>query len=171
VPRLRVRIDVFACRSPYGCAREFRLNELALHAPIAAAERLEAISDALPSFSVENKRRAPRHDWFKRNYGDRVWGFDTTNPNALRAGWRTAILARLDHAAWAPCQTIEAIERESRLRDTVDEALSDVLRSIDVAPLADDRDDVRAVALALNQGKGRDIETMLAAITLVDGEP
>jgi hypothetical protein len=55
-----------------------------------------------------------------------------------------------------------------RLRDTVDEALSDVLRSIDVALLANDREDARAVALVLNRGKGRYIEAMSAAITLVD---
>lgn len=70
-------------------------------------------TDALPSFSVETKRRDPRHAWFKRNYGSRCWELDALNPNALRQHLRTEIIQRIDMNAWAHCQTTEAAERES----------------------------------------------------------
>jgi len=70
-------------------------------------------TDALPSFSVETKRRDPRYAWFKRNHGDRCWELDAMNPNELRRRLRNEIIRRIDMGAWAHCQTIEAAERES----------------------------------------------------------
>ena len=68
---------------------------------------------ALPSFSVETKRRDPRYAWFKRNYGARCWELDAMNPNDLRQRLRNEIIRRIDLDAWAHCQTTEAAERES----------------------------------------------------------
>jgi hypothetical protein len=68
---------------------------------------------ALPSFSVETKRRDPRYAWFKRNYGARCWELDAMNPNDLRQHLRNEIIRRIDLDAWAHCQTAEAAERES----------------------------------------------------------
>jgi hypothetical protein len=70
-------------------------------------------TDALPSFSVDTKRRDPRYAWFKRNYGDRCWELDAMNPNDLRRRLRSEIIRRIDLDAWAHCQTAEAAERES----------------------------------------------------------
>jgi hypothetical protein len=65
---------------------------------------------ALPSFSVDTKRRDPRYAWFGRNYGARCWELDAMNPNDLRQRVRNAILSRIDRDAWAHCQTVEAAE-------------------------------------------------------------
>jgi hypothetical protein len=70
-------------------------------------------TDALPSFSVETKRRDPRYAWFERNYGDRCWELDAMNPNDLRERVRDAILSRIDIHAWEHCQAVEKAERES----------------------------------------------------------
>jgi hypothetical protein len=70
-------------------------------------------TDALPSFSVETKRRDPRYAWFKRNYGDRCWELDAMNPNDLRQRLQGEIIQRIDKAAWAHCQAVEKAERES----------------------------------------------------------
>jgi hypothetical protein len=70
-------------------------------------------TDALPSFSVETKRRDPRYSWFKRNYGDRCWELDAMNPNDLRRRLRNEIIQRIDMDAWAHCQKTEKAERES----------------------------------------------------------
>jgi hypothetical protein len=70
-------------------------------------------TDALPSFSVETKRRDPRYASFRRNYGDRCWELDAMNPNDLRGRLRNEIIRRIDIDAWAHCQTTEAAERES----------------------------------------------------------
>ncbi len=70
-------------------------------------------TDALPSFSVETKRRDPRYSWFKRNYSDRCWELDAMNPNVLRERVRNEIIQCIDMAAWAHCQTTEAAERDS----------------------------------------------------------
>jgi hypothetical protein len=70
-------------------------------------------TDALPSFSIETKRRDPRYDWFKRNYGARCWELDAMNPNNLRRRLRNEIIQRIDMGAWAHCQAVEKAERES----------------------------------------------------------
>ena len=70
-------------------------------------------TDALPSFSVETKRRDPRYAWFKRNYGDRCWELDAMNPNDLRQRLQDKIIERIDQEAWEHCQAVEDAERES----------------------------------------------------------
>jgi hypothetical protein len=70
-------------------------------------------TDDLPWFDFETKKDDPRHDWFKRNYGDRCWELDATNPNALRERVREEIEFRLDRDAWEHCRITEKAERES----------------------------------------------------------
>ena len=70
-------------------------------------------TDTLPSFSVETKRRDPRYAWFKRNYGARCWELDAMNPSDLRQRLRNEIIQRIDMGAWAHCQAVEKVERES----------------------------------------------------------
>jgi hypothetical protein len=67
----------------------------------------------MPGFDLETKRDDPRHDWFKRNYGDRCWELDAINPNALRERVRKEIEFRLDRDAWGHCRIAEKAERES----------------------------------------------------------
>ncbi|HEV7910053.1 MAG TPA: hypothetical protein VGP28_02990 [Methylocella sp.] len=70
-------------------------------------------TEALPAFAIETKSKDPRFRWFRENYGRRCWELDAMNPNALRQRVRDAVLSRIDHDAWAHCETVEVAERES----------------------------------------------------------
>ena len=71
---------------------------------------------ALPSFSVEEKRKDPRYSWFKKNYGIWCWELDAMNPNTLRDRVENAIRELMDMEAWEHCAKIEEAERESLKR-------------------------------------------------------
>jgi hypothetical protein len=70
----------------------------------------------LPSFDADTKRGDPRHDWFRRNYGQRCWELDALSPPVLRQRVREAIRDLVDTDAWEHCRRIEAAERESLQR-------------------------------------------------------
>jgi len=67
----------------------------------------------LPSFPLESKAKDPRHNWFKRNYGDRCWEVDALSPVTLRERVEATIVEFLDIDAWTHSMQIERAERES----------------------------------------------------------
>jgi hypothetical protein len=73
----------------------------------------EDTGGTLPWFPASAKRKDPRHAWFVKRYGQRCWELDAMNPVVLRDRVEQAILARLDHAAWARAENVERAERDS----------------------------------------------------------
>jgi hypothetical protein len=67
----------------------------------------------LPSFSADDKRKDPRHQWFVSNFGHRCWELDALDPNDLRVEIETAILDHIEPTAWNRCKITEHAEQES----------------------------------------------------------
>jgi hypothetical protein len=72
---------------------------------------LDARDTALPSFSVEEKRKDPRYGWFKERFGDRCWELDAMNPNTLRARLTAEIGSFIEWDEWRRCGLSEQAER------------------------------------------------------------
>lgn len=70
----------------------------------------------LTPFSVHDKRKDPRYEWFRSNYGDRCWELDAMDPNDLRECVEEEIKAIIEPTAWARCVAVNEAEQES-LRD------------------------------------------------------
>lgn len=68
-----------------------------------------------PSFSVEEKRKDPRYNWFVQRYGRRCWELDALDPNVLRERVEAAIREYIDWEAWERCSKVEEVERASLL--------------------------------------------------------
>jgi hypothetical protein len=69
--------------------------------------------NGLPSFSVTDKKKDPRYEWFRTNYGDRCWELDAMDPNDLRDCVENAIVELIEPVAWKRCEIINAAEQES----------------------------------------------------------
>ena len=69
--------------------------------------------DALPSFSVDTKRRDPRYQWYRERFGSQCWELDALSPVVLRDRVADAIDGVLDHDAWNRAEVVERAERES----------------------------------------------------------
>jgi hypothetical protein len=67
----------------------------------------------LPSFPVRDKRKDPRYQWFRANYGDRCWELDAMDPNDLRACVKREIKKLIEPVAWKRCETVNRAEQES----------------------------------------------------------
>jgi hypothetical protein len=72
----------------------------------------EQVTD-LPSFPATDKRKDPRYQWFRANYGDRCWELDAMDPNDLRDCVEEAIVELIEPVAWARCETVNKAEQES----------------------------------------------------------
>lgn len=70
----------------------------------------------LPSFAAEDKKKDPRHKWFKQHHGTECWELDAMDPRNLRDCVEHAILELIEPEAWARCEAVNAAELES-LRD------------------------------------------------------
>jgi hypothetical protein len=70
----------------------------------------------LPSFAADDKRKDPRHSWFKQHHGSECWELDAMDPRDLRECVEDAIEELIEPVAWARCETVNAAELES-LRD------------------------------------------------------
>jgi hypothetical protein len=68
-----------------------------------------------PSFSVDDKQKDPRYNWFVQRYGRRCWELDALDPNVLRERVETAIQEYIDWEAWGHCTKVEKAERASLL--------------------------------------------------------
>jgi hypothetical protein len=75
-------------------------------------EQLEQL-DGLPSFPAADKKKDPRYNWFRSNYGDRCWELDAMDPNDLRDCVEQAILGLIEPVAWERCEIINKAEQES----------------------------------------------------------
>jgi hypothetical protein len=60
----------------------------------------------LPSFPASDKRKDPRFNWFRRQFGKRCWELDAMDPNDLRARVEEAILAEIEPTAWKRCAVV-----------------------------------------------------------------
>jgi hypothetical protein len=81
-------------------------------------------TDALPSFSVETKRRDPRYSWFKRNYGDRCWELDAMNPNDLRRRLRNETAHRYGRVGSLPKDREGRAGEPQRVRQSMGKGMS-----------------------------------------------
>ncbi|WP_202801344.1 hypothetical protein [Bradyrhizobium japonicum] len=70
----------------------------------------------LPSFAADDKKKDPRHSWFKHHHGTECWELDAMDPRDLRDCVESAIVELIEPAAWERCEVVNAAERES-LRD------------------------------------------------------
>jgi hypothetical protein len=75
-------------------------------------EQLEQL-DGLPSFPAADKKKDPRYNWFRSNYGDRCWELDAMDPNDLRDCVQNAIMELIEPIAWERCEVINRAEQES----------------------------------------------------------
>jgi hypothetical protein len=67
----------------------------------------------LPSFPVTDKRKDPRYQWFRANYGDRCWELDALDPNELRDCVEGEIVKLIEPVAWHRCEAVNEAERQS----------------------------------------------------------
>jgi hypothetical protein len=67
----------------------------------------------LPSFSVTDKRKDPRYQWFRRRYGKWCWELDALDPNDLRDGVQEAIKELIEPKAWRRCERVNKAELRS----------------------------------------------------------
>jgi hypothetical protein len=67
----------------------------------------------LPSFAARDKRKDPRYNWFRSNYGDCCWELDAMDPNDLRNCVEEAIEELIEPTAWERCERINEAEQES----------------------------------------------------------
>jgi hypothetical protein len=70
----------------------------------------------LPSFAADDKKKDPRHSWFKHHHGTECWELDAMDPRDLRDCVESAIVELIEPVAWERCEVVNAAERES-LRD------------------------------------------------------
>ncbi|NML29395.1 hypothetical protein [Paraburkholderia antibiotica] len=68
---------------------------------------------ALPGFATDSKANDPRHQWYKRMYGDQCWELDAMDPRDLRERVREEIEALIERDAWEHCMRIETVQRQS----------------------------------------------------------
>jgi hypothetical protein len=73
----------------------------------------------LPSFPATDKKKDPRYEWFRSNYGKRCWELDAMDPNDLRAIVEREIVRLIEPTAWQRCVLVNEAEQES-LRDILD---------------------------------------------------
>ena len=69
--------------------------------------------NGLPSFPATDKKKDPRYQWFRSNYGVRCWELDAMDPNDLRACVKREIKKLIEPVAWKRCELINRAERES----------------------------------------------------------
>jgi hypothetical protein len=69
--------------------------------------------NGLPSFPTTDKKKDPRFEWFRSNYGDRCWELDAMDPNDLRDCVEQAIVELIEPVAWERCEVINEAEQES----------------------------------------------------------
>lgn len=67
----------------------------------------------LPSFPAADKRKDPRFNWFRSNYGTQCWELDAMDPNDLRNCVRREIKKSIDPVAWERCETVNKAEQKS----------------------------------------------------------
>jgi hypothetical protein len=69
--------------------------------------------NGLPSFPATDKRKDPRYEWFRSNYGNRCWELDAMDPNDLRDCVEKAIVELIEPVAWKRCEIVNQAEQES----------------------------------------------------------
>lgn len=67
----------------------------------------------LSSFSVHDKKKDPRYNWFRTNFGNLCWELDAMDPNDLRTCVEKEIKALIEPTAWERCVTVNKAEQES----------------------------------------------------------
>jgi hypothetical protein len=72
----------------------------------------EQVSGLL-SFPATDKRKDPRYEWFRSNYGDRCWELDAMDPNDLRDCVEREITELIEPIAWQRCEVVNKAEQES----------------------------------------------------------
>ena len=70
-------------------------------------------TDGLLSFPATDKRKDPRYQWFRSNYGTRCFELDAMDPNDLRDCVRQEVAALIEPEAWERCEEVNAAEQES----------------------------------------------------------
>jgi hypothetical protein len=68
---------------------------------------------SLPSFPATDKKKDPRYNWFRKNYGDRCWEIDAMDPNDLRDCVEKEIKKLIEPVAWERCVRVNRAELES----------------------------------------------------------
>jgi hypothetical protein len=69
--------------------------------------------NGLPSFPAADKRKDPRYEWFRANYGERCWELDAMDPNDLRSCVENAIAELIEPVAWKRCEIVNKAEQDS----------------------------------------------------------
>jgi hypothetical protein len=95
-------VDVPKRLSEYG-AEWFDIHRVALDAA-------DVYSEQLPSFSAEDKKKDPRHRWFRDRYGDRCWELDALPSSILRDRIEKWIRKFIDMDKWDHALKIEKQE-------------------------------------------------------------
>jgi hypothetical protein len=83
------------------------------HVELRRIALTRARARGLPSFPATDKRKDPRYQWFRSNYGDRCWELDAMDPNDLRTCVRREIVELIEPVAWQRCEVVNRAEQES----------------------------------------------------------
>jgi hypothetical protein len=74
----------------------------------------------LPSFSVADKKKDPRYNWFVSNHGRRCWELDAMDPRILRNCVEREIKKLIEPTAWRRCEIVNQAEKDS-LQDVLEQ--------------------------------------------------